>query len=186
MCSNTNFKELICGIVWTDKITPERFERKWNLIIQQFNLHDNEWLKEIYDIRRRWIPAYLLDEPLAGLMRTSSRSESENHFFKKFTSRNLMLVEFLTHYDTAMEHQRYVQQLNDYNTKYTIPEFKTDHPLERQAAMMYTRSVFYDVQEDFVASYNHCQGVSEEKFENTVISNIKDRETGRIYKVWCT
>ncbi|XP_035835709.1 protein FAR1-RELATED SEQUENCE 4-like [Helianthus annuus] len=59
LCNSTNFKERICGVVWTDILTPEE---------------------------ESWIPAYYRMEPMSGLMRTTSRSESENHFFGQLKS----------------------------------------------------------------------------------------------------
>ncbi|GJR35688.1 FAR1-related sequence 5-like protein [Tanacetum coccineum] len=52
------------------------------------------------------IPAYFVDSSLFGLMRTTSRSESENSFFKSFTSPGATLVSFLMSYESAMERQR--------------------------------------------------------------------------------
>ncbi|GKA26307.1 regulation of nuclear pre-mRNA domain-containing protein 1B [Tanacetum coccineum] len=50
--------------------------------------------------------SYFVDSPLFGLMRTTSRSESENSFFKSFTSPGATLVSFMMSYESAMERQR--------------------------------------------------------------------------------
>ncbi|GKG43813.1 hypothetical protein Tco_0482906, partial [Tanacetum coccineum] len=34
-------------------------------------------ITKMFNIRSTWIPAYFIDSPLCGLMRTTSRSESE-------------------------------------------------------------------------------------------------------------
>ncbi|GKB90496.1 FAR1-related sequence 5-like protein [Tanacetum coccineum] len=73
ICSNNSFKRQICDIVWTDKIGPEVFEEKWASIMTKFNLQENKWLNDMYQMKDKWILAYLRDEPMAGLMRTSSR-----------------------------------------------------------------------------------------------------------------
>ncbi|XP_022007308.1 protein FAR-RED IMPAIRED RESPONSE 1-like [Helianthus annuus] len=80
LCNSTNFKERICGVVWTDILTPEE---------------------------ESWIPAYYRMEHMSGLMRTTSRSESENHFFGQVCNSKATLVEFVTHYETAIEAQRH-------------------------------------------------------------------------------
>ena len=41
----------------------------------------SEWIRNRYHIRESWIPAYYMDVPLAGILRTTSRSESANSFF---------------------------------------------------------------------------------------------------------
>ncbi|KAK1431710.1 hypothetical protein QVD17_08275 [Tagetes erecta] len=81
LCNTTDFKQRICDIVWTDSLSPSEFEVGWHSVIQDFDLSDNNWLGDIYDMRESWIPAYYRDELMSGLMRTTSRSESENHFF---------------------------------------------------------------------------------------------------------
>ncbi|GJW71120.1 FAR1-related sequence 5-like protein [Tanacetum coccineum] len=108
ICSKADFKRRICDIVWTDQILPYEFEREWEIMIKYFQLDDNKWLRDMFDIRESWIPAFFARQgSYAGLMRTTSRSESENHFFGKWTSPHLTLVEFLSHYDTDIEYQRY-------------------------------------------------------------------------------
>ncbi|KAK1411720.1 hypothetical protein QVD17_38280 [Tagetes erecta] len=81
LCNTTDFKQRICDIVWTDSLSPSEFEVGWHSVIQDFDLSDNNWLGDIYDMRESWIPAYYRDELMSGLMRTTSMSESENHFF---------------------------------------------------------------------------------------------------------
>ncbi|XP_035837222.1 protein FAR1-RELATED SEQUENCE 9-like [Helianthus annuus] len=61
----------------------------------------------IYGLRESWILAYYREEEMSGLMQTSSRSESENHFFGKISNPKCTLVEFLSHFDTAIEAQRH-------------------------------------------------------------------------------
>ncbi|XP_022023956.1 protein FAR1-RELATED SEQUENCE 2-like [Helianthus annuus] len=57
LCNSTNFKERICGVVWTDILTPEEFESEWEAVIAEFNLEDNDWLSDIFALRESWIPA---------------------------------------------------------------------------------------------------------------------------------
>ncbi|XP_021987008.1 uncharacterized protein LOC110883599 [Helianthus annuus] len=77
LCNSTNFKERICGVVWTDILTLEEFELEWEMVIAEFNLEDNDWLSDIFALRESWIPAYYRMEPMSGLLRTTSRSETE-------------------------------------------------------------------------------------------------------------
>ncbi|KAK9073289.1 hypothetical protein SSX86_007613 [Deinandra increscens subsp. villosa] len=81
LCNSTDFKKYICNIVWTDAISSEEFDKKWQKIIDEYNLKDNKWLHNMFGIRKSWIPAHNKDELFSGLMRTTSRSESENQFF---------------------------------------------------------------------------------------------------------
>jgi hypothetical protein len=49
-----------------------------------YGLMGNEWVSNRFTIRKSWILVYFLDIPLAGMLRTTSRSESANSFFNRF------------------------------------------------------------------------------------------------------
>ncbi|XP_022003885.1 protein FAR1-RELATED SEQUENCE 5-like [Helianthus annuus] len=151
LCNSTNFKERIWGVVWTNILTPEKFESEWEAVIAEFNLADNDWLSDIFILRESWILAYYRMEEMSGLMRTTSRSESENHFFGQVCNSKATLVEFMTHYETAIEAQRHTHQKNDHESRYKRPQLKSSYQLlEGQAVDIYTKSIFCDVQAEFI------------------------------------
>ncbi|GKB78128.1 protein FAR1-related sequence 5 [Tanacetum coccineum] len=45
----------------------------WRKLMEEFKLENHKWLRKIFNIRSTWIPAYFIDSPLCGLMRTTSR-----------------------------------------------------------------------------------------------------------------
>ncbi|XP_021979727.1 uncharacterized protein LOC110875837 [Helianthus annuus] len=63
-------------------------------------------------------------EELSGLMRTTSRSESENHLFGQVCNSKATLVEFMTHYETAIEAQCHTHRRNDHESRYKRPQLK--------------------------------------------------------------
>ncbi|XP_022013968.1 protein FAR1-RELATED SEQUENCE 5-like [Helianthus annuus] len=130
----------------------------------------------IYQIRDTWIPAYYRDEHMSGLMRTSSRSESENHFFGQFCNPNCMLVEFLGHFDSVIEAQRHEHRKNDHDTRHTNPEiFAKEFVLEQQAANIYTRTIFFDAQLEIRTAIHKCGiGKWDEREDNFVNFSVKD------------
>ncbi|XP_074282860.1 protein FAR1-RELATED SEQUENCE 5-like [Silene latifolia] len=105
ICQNTNFLKEINSIVWDGEIDTQEFELRWKAILSSYELSDHEWLKSMFDIRSSWIPAYFRDIYLGGIMRTTSRSESENSFFGNFTNPHLTLVEFWMRFQSAMDAQ---------------------------------------------------------------------------------
>ncbi|GKB88157.1 FAR1 DNA binding domain, zinc finger, SWIM-type, MULE transposase domain containing protein [Tanacetum coccineum] len=125
LCSNTYFKRRLCNIVWTDKIEPETFDEKLVAIMDEFSLNKNKWLSDMFEMHDRWNPAYFRNEPMSGLMCTTSSSESENHFFGQLTSTRLSLVEFI------------------------------GLLVEKEAVELYTTTLFYDVQEEIYSSLMH-------------------------------
>ncbi|GJV95863.1 FAR1-related sequence 5-like protein [Tanacetum coccineum] len=102
----TDFKERFNKIVWNMFMEPMEFEEKWSKLIEDFGLKNYKWMTKMFNLRRMWLPAYLIDSPLFGLMRTTSRSESENAFFKSFTNHGSTLVNFMMCFESTMEGQR--------------------------------------------------------------------------------
>ncbi|XP_074297344.1 protein FAR-RED IMPAIRED RESPONSE 1-like [Silene latifolia] len=88
---DTDFLKEISSIVWNEYIEPTEFESSWCSIMEKHDLSRNEWLKSMFEDRKLWIPAYFRDTYMGGLLRTTSRSESENSFFGNFTNPNLSL-----------------------------------------------------------------------------------------------
>ena len=162
--------------MWTDTLSPEQFEEQWANVLEEFNLNGNEWLASIYEIRESWIPAYYRTERMSGLMRTSSRSESENHFFGQFCNPKCNLVEFLAHFDSAIEAQRHDHRRNDHATRHTFPDIWSEFVLERQAANVYTGTIFFDVQLEIDAAIDYCMSASYVQVGDFIRFSIKDFE----------
>ncbi|XP_071726088.1 protein FAR1-RELATED SEQUENCE 5-like [Rutidosis leptorrhynchoides] len=154
--SNVDFKDSISQIVWTDKLDPDDFDKRWFSIVARYKLEDNEWLNEMFKLRRKWIPAYFRYWDMSGLMRTSSRSESENHMFQQLMSNSSTLVEFISFFETAMQIQRQVQSKNGHDSRYTIPKVVTDYEIEQHAVQLYTRKFFGEVQGQIKAASRYC------------------------------
>ncbi|GKE72934.1 FAR1-related sequence 5-like protein [Tanacetum coccineum] len=67
------------------------------------------------------------------LMRTTSRSESENAFFKNFTNHGSTLVNFMMCFESAMERQCYRQEVLDFRTFDSTPKLHTKLTIEIHA-----------------------------------------------------
>ncbi|GJX90662.1 FAR1-related sequence 9-like protein, partial [Tanacetum coccineum] len=128
----------------------------WNKLVVEFNLVNHKWLLKVYCIRSSWIPAFFVDSPLCGLMRTTSRSKSENSFFSYFTSSGSTLVKFMLCYESAMERQRYMQEKLDQQSFDSFLSLLTPLPIELHAAKVYTRRLFTRVQTEIVVGSWLC------------------------------
>ncbi|XP_074298246.1 protein FAR1-RELATED SEQUENCE 5-like [Silene latifolia] len=102
-----DFKTRLNRCVWNNQLEPDEFEEQWEKIMTDYQLVEHEWFSYLYDLREQWIPAYFKDVSMSGLMRVTSRSESENSFFDRFLTPHLTLVEFWVCYETALEAQRH-------------------------------------------------------------------------------
>ncbi|GJU22000.1 FAR1-related sequence 5-like protein [Tanacetum coccineum] len=132
-------------------------------IMDEFDLGSHKWLCDLYHMRHCWIPAFLRNEDMSRLMRTTSRSKSENRYFNRFTNPDLTLVEFIGHFESAMDVQRYTQKKNDHESRYNRPEFRTDWSLEKDAAELFTLNIFYEIQDEIVASISKCLSINVEQ-----------------------
>ena len=179
-----DFKRKINALIWSVDIDPATFEVGWKDVMKEYKLESNEWLCELYNIRESWIPAYYVDDPMAGLLRTTSISESENSFFDKFNRRSDTLTEFYLRYESAMEKQRRTNARLNYEGTKTMPRMDTPLLLERDAAELYTRTMFYEVQKEIMSScYDmSINSISEE--DGVKIFSLKDKKRhGKIFEV---
>ncbi|XP_057775197.1 protein FAR1-RELATED SEQUENCE 5-like [Salvia miltiorrhiza] len=92
-------------IVWTDNDDPDMFEENWNDMIEEYDLASNRWFSDMYEECMYWIPAFIRDVPMSGIFRTTSLSESENSYFKRFLNKNSGLVLLYTNYCSALDAQ---------------------------------------------------------------------------------
>ncbi|MFX9570771.1 hypothetical protein ABTO80_18620, partial [Acinetobacter baumannii] len=74
------------------------FEACWRLVVDKYNLRENAWFKSLYNIRHKWVPAYLKDAFFAELS-TTQRLESMNRFFRK-------------HFDAKTSFQAFIDKLD--------------------------------------------------------------------------
>ncbi|KAL9668574.1 hypothetical protein QQ045_006110 [Rhodiola kirilowii] len=88
------FLNCIKGVIWDDYSDPKEFEERWSEMITKYDLQCNSWLADMYKLRDLWIPVYFRDVTMGGLLRTTSRSESENSFFGSFGSNVGILQRF--------------------------------------------------------------------------------------------
>ncbi|GKD89873.1 zinc finger, SWIM-type containing protein [Tanacetum coccineum] len=108
---------------------PTAFEEKWSKLIEDFGLQNHKWMTKMFNLREMWLPAYFIDSPLFGLMRTTSRSKSENAFFKSFTNHGSTLLNFMMCFESAMERQWYRQENRDIEMipeKYILRRWRRD------------------------------------------------------------
>nr|GEY36279.1 FAR1 DNA binding domain, zinc finger, SWIM-type, MULE transposase domain, FHY3/FAR1 family [Tanacetum cinerariifolium] len=103
-----------------------------------------------------WVPAFFVDSPLCGLMRTTSWSETKNLFFSYFTSSGSTLVKFMLCYESAMERQRHTQEKLDHQSFDSFPALLTPLHIEEHDAKVYTRSLFIRVQKEIVVGSWLC------------------------------
>lgn len=164
--------------VWGSE-TLDEFESRWSSIISDFGLKDNEWLKDKYDLRQSWIPAYFMEFSLGGILRTTSRSESENAFFRHFTNRSLALIEFWVRFEKALEEQRQKELQEDNSSIHTLPVLETCWGIEIHGRDVYTHNIFVAFQREVVAARDRRHVKTIEQVGDVRTTSIGDL-SGRI------
>ncbi|XP_031111971.1 protein FAR1-RELATED SEQUENCE 5-like [Ipomoea triloba] len=140
----------------------------------EYGLGDNGWFRYLFESRTFLASPYFHDEFMAGLVRTTSRSESQNSFFGSFSNGHSSFVEFLVHFDSDIGAQQHAQAKLNADCEACFPVLKTPLALERHVMGVYTISVFYDVQEEICAACFSCQVVSLSDSDGCVSYVIKD------------
>ncbi|XP_071726790.1 protein FAR1-RELATED SEQUENCE 5-like [Rutidosis leptorrhynchoides] len=174
LLENTDLRRRIHKIVWDVWLTNEKFETRWTSLIEEFNLQDNSWLADMFKIRDRWVPGYFSHLPMCCIMKTTSRAESANHFFHIFTDPGHTLVQFMICFESAMEKQRHMHQVLDYQTKKVEPSLVTQLSIEVHASTVYTLAIFWKVQKEIYRSVWFCSQrvISSDDFRE--VSEIRD------------
>ena len=125
-----------------ERCSYEEFEALWASLLDDFELHNNQWMREMYDTRQLWAEAYLRDHFFAD-MTTTQRSESMNSYMKQFVKYRMRLYEFVKTYERALARLRNNEAKAHNETDQTEPVMSTILiRIERHAAAIYTRKIF--------------------------------------------
>ncbi|XP_076932570.1 protein FAR1-RELATED SEQUENCE 5-like [Bidens hawaiensis] len=176
-------EEIRCHVnklVWNVFIKPETFESRWHELIDDFDLSENKWLKDMFAIRDSWVPAYFRELPMCCLIKTTSRCESSNSKFKVYSSHGNNLVQFMNCFEMALNAQRHVQRELQNDTTTKRPPIETRLPIERHASYVYTITIFIEVQKEITKGLYHCarSGLETKDGLNIHYINHNDKRNG--------
>ncbi|XP_027355103.1 protein FAR-RED IMPAIRED RESPONSE 1-like [Abrus precatorius] len=149
---NKNIKNAMKGVVY-DTCTEAEFEDRWGYFVKGFNLQDNEWLNELYNERRRWVPIFLRKDFWAG-MSISQRGENIHLFFDGYINRTTSLQQFVQLYDDALHNKVEKEFEADLRSFNTMVRCGSNSMIEKQFQSSYTHAKFNEVQAEFRAKIN--------------------------------
>ncbi|KAG6498608.1 hypothetical protein ZIOFF_038328 [Zingiber officinale] len=132
----------------------ETFEVYWRTILDKYNIGENLWLQSLYSIRHRWVPAYLKGSFFAELS-TTHRVETLNRFYRNNFVTECSLQMFIAKLDQEMDSRYEKEAQEDCATLNIQRILKTQSPMEKQAANIYTRMAFEKFQEELVEAFNY-------------------------------
>lgn len=135
-----NYYKSLKTCIW-DSECPEEFENRWLAELEKSQQTNNPWLEKMYELRDRWIPAYVNKYFSAG-MSSSQRVESAHAFFKRYCDNENTLMDFVTRFSRALAHQRHEELIEDHRDLNETPNLKLGMPMEVQMAHLYTKKYF--------------------------------------------
>ncbi|KAL2539729.1 Protein FAR1-RELATED SEQUENCE 5 [Abeliophyllum distichum] len=158
--------------------SPTEFEQQWIEVMETTELGNNEWLSSLFEIRSRWVPAYVKHVFAAG-MSSSQRSESCHSFLKKYVDRKNSLTDFVARFNRALVHQRHEELADNHIDLTQTPKVTTALMMENQMVQIYTKKFFVLFQNELVQSNSHiCSKRS--SFNEAKVYTVQRFEPGRI------
>ncbi|KAI3850705.1 hypothetical protein MKW98_030765 [Papaver atlanticum] len=140
---------------------PSEFETKWMEMLQKYELCDNEWLKDLYEDRHRWIPCFLNDCFCAGTQSTQRR-ESMNSFFNGYLGPKTTLKQFIEQFERATRDKAEKETVADVESCSKLIPTATFFEMEKQMQGLYTLSKFKDFQNE-LTSNTYCELIKKEE-----------------------
>ncbi|KAK2993400.1 hypothetical protein RJ640_012641, partial [Escallonia rubra] len=123
----------------------------WVDLNHKYELKENWWIQNMYNLGAHWAKPFLKDIFFAGIT-TSGRSESIHSFFDGYVNSNTMLNEFVVKYDKAVYNRRYAEEDEDFKTMNSRAVLSSDHPIEARVGECYTCSLFEIFKKEWNAS----------------------------------
>lgn len=131
--------------------TISEFDSCWESLLERYYLVDNEWLQSMYNARQQWAPVYLRDTFFGEICsRIGGGNEGMNSFFERYVNSATNIQLLIKQYEKAVASWHEKEQKADQDTINTTPVLKTPSPMEKQAANLYTRTIFMKFQEELV------------------------------------
>nr|XP_034586734.1 protein FAR1-RELATED SEQUENCE 5-like [Setaria viridis] len=121
------------------------FKKKWDELLRDYNLEDNKWMENLYDLRAKWAAVYR--DSFTADMNSTQRSEGINNVFKKRFRRKLGLSELLEECEKVSSSLRNNELDEDFNSRRKSPV--THIPLLKTAAESYTGRMYKEFEEEF-------------------------------------
>ncbi|CAJ2653121.1 unnamed protein product [Trifolium pratense] len=174
-----SIKALLHDAVY-ESLSKSDFMEKWEKLIEDFELQDNEWLKGIFHERNRWVPVYVKDTFWAG-MSTTQRSESMNSFFDGYVNSKTSLKQFVEQYDNALRDKIEKENKADFDSFNTVIACLSHFGFESQFQKAFTNAKFQEFQEEVASMIHNVQGKTESIPSNYIFSqwrkDIRRRHT---------
>ncbi|XP_057774969.1 protein FAR1-RELATED SEQUENCE 9-like [Salvia miltiorrhiza] len=140
-CSSS--EELIDSDVKSEAFKAVRNEigDKLQTMVTDYDLSENRWFWNMYNLRKRWASVFTNEKFTAGLHATS-RSKVTNKVLKDLCSATTSLHEFVIQYERLQHEWRLRESEEDTMCRGVPGQFIQNNNLLKHAASVYTRNVY--------------------------------------------
>lgn len=131
--------------------TASEFDSAWDMLVDKYNLMENAWFKDMYRMRKSWVPLYLKGTFFAGIPVDGSLKSYFGTLLTAQTPHN----EFVVRYEKALEQRREEERKEDFNSFNLQAVLHTKDPIEEQCRRLYTISMFKVFQKELLECYSY-------------------------------
>ncbi|KAK3010662.1 hypothetical protein RJ639_011827 [Escallonia herrerae] len=137
--------------VGSDCQTANEFDSAWNVLINKYNLKENAWLKQMYKMRKSWVPLHVRGTFSAGIPVGGSMKP----YFGNFLTAQRTLHDFVLQYEKGIEQRREEEREEDHNSFNLQAVLHTKDPIEEQCRRLYTSTMFKVFQKELLECFNY-------------------------------
>src|SRR6185437_4320362 len=103
-----------------DLCSIEEIERKWQAFFEKYDVTEDSWLYQMYEVRTTWCAAYHAGNRYLGL-RSNQRSESMNSRLQMKLDGKITLLEIVQHYESCLTKVCRIEADDDANALQSEP-----------------------------------------------------------------
>jgi zinc finger SWIM domain-containing protein 3 len=141
------------GCIYEDR-SEECFKKKWDELLNKYNLQENSWLQNLYGLREKWAAIY--HDSFTADITTTQRSVGMNNVFKRRFHRKLGLSELIVKCEKVSSSLRANELDNDFWSRKKNPvNYIQDFLLLKTAAESYTRRMYTEFEEEFKYQFSY-------------------------------
>lgn len=137
-----------------DHEEQEDFVNAWNAFLDRYNLWENEWLRQIYEIRVKWAIAYgrqIFSADITSVLRRENLTCS----LKKYLKNDSDVLSFLKHLGKVVNDWHYKELEANYDMSRRMPALMGDVILLKHVRDPYTPKIFELFQTEYETCLNH-------------------------------
>ncbi|XP_030935722.1 protein FAR1-RELATED SEQUENCE 5-like [Quercus lobata] len=153
----------------------------WNYMLETYDVTDNPWLREMFDVKEKWCMVYGRHMFTAD-MKSTQCSKSMNGVLKKYLKPKHGLLQFFGHYSRVLSDKRSQELQAEFKMRQTTPVLQFDFEMLRHAAKVYTSEIFKMFQDEYVKIVD-CTIYKASKSDSIIEYKVKYRNKTQKYLV---